>query len=164
MRFTNSCMPNCGQCVLCNWLSVQLTLPSSLLSVDHCNLICSKHPLITSIGELPMLYRFSPDQSIPAFSLHSKLFPSLYRCLWCRLWRGNSLLETTGSSANDLYPGWGYCFHVLRNSCIFLFRYRLYIVFFFSTMDHLFPQRDTGGTGVVVIEETFKKINTWTLV
>lgn len=117
--------------------------------------------LITSIGELPMLYRFCPDQSIAAFSPHSKLFPSLYRCLWCRLLRGNSLLETTGSSANDLYPGRGYCFHVLRNSCIFLFRYQLYIVFFFSTMAHLFPQRDTG-TRVVV--ETFKKINTWALV
>lgn len=111
-----------------------------------------------------MLYRFNPDQSIPAFSLHSKLFPFLYRCLWCRLLRGNSLLETTGSSANDLYPGGGYCFHVLHNSCIFLFRDQLYTVFFFSTTDHLFPQRDTEGTCVVVIEETFEKINTWTLV
>lgn len=107
--------------------------------------MCSKHLLITSIGEQPMLYRFNPDQSIPAFSLHSKLFPFLYRCVWCRLLRGNSLLETTGSSANDLYPGWGYCFHVLHNSCIFLFRDQLYMVFFFSTMDHLFPQRDTEG-------------------
>lgn len=108
-----------------------------------------------------MLYRFSPDQSIPAFSLHSKLFPSLYRCLWCRLLRGNSLLETTESSANDLYAGWGYCFHVLHSSCVFLFRYQLYMVFSFYTMDHLFPQKDTMGL-CVVIEETFK--NTWTLV
>lgn len=97
---------------------------------DHCILICSKHLLITTVGELPMLWRNSPDQSIPAFSSHFKWFPSPYRCLWCRPLRGNSLLETTGSSANDLHPGWGYCFHVLHNSCIFLFRYHLYMVFF----------------------------------
>lgn len=112
-------------------------------------LICAKHLFISGIGEQPMLYRSSPDQSTAAFSLHSKWFPSPYRRLWCWLLRGNSLQETTGSSANDLYPGRACCFHVLHNSCIFLFLdISWHTVFFCRTTVHLFPRRGTEGTGV----------------
>lgn len=157
--------PNYGQCALYNLIS--RTIPSSLLSADRCTFICSKHLLITNFREAPMLYRFSPDQSIPALSPHCKLFPSLSRCLWCRLLRGNSLQETTGSSTNDLYPGLGSCFNVLHNSCFF-FPLLLHISAVHSV---LFQYNGSSvssnghwGTNVVVIRETFKKINTWPLV
>lgn len=46
-------------------------------------------------------------------------------------------------------------------SCItvafFSDRFHSYMVFFFGTMDHLFSQRDTGCTCVVLIEGTTKK-------
>lgn len=124
-------------------VSISLDPSSTLSSEARSGLKCFKHYLINSVGEQPVLCRFGPESVSSRFFL---CIPNdisfLCWCLWCRLLRGTSLLETTGSSANDLFPGWGYCFHVLHNSCIFLASYQLNMMFFHSTMDHLFFWRN----------------------
>lgn len=109
-----------------------------------------------ALGWKPVLCRFSPDQSIPAFSLHPKWY-LLYTGIFdvdsreaAHCWR--PLAPLLMISAQARAAALMSCITVAFFPC----RCQLYTVSFFGTMDHLFPWRDT--------RRRFRKINTWTLV
>lgn len=112
----------------------QLTLSSTC----HSSLKFFEHRLITSSREQPVLCRFGPEAVRCRFFLCILNNPSFYTGVFDvdsreapHCWRPLDPLLMISSQT-------GYCFHVLHNSCIFLASYQLYIVFFCSTMDHLF--------------------------